>query len=73
MFTKFYFHIQFLLSYSFWLKPCFYFRDAGVTESLPPIMESLEVLHLGYNGITNLVLLQISRLKNLKFLFLQGK
>ncbi|XP_039175436.1 leucine-rich repeat-containing protein 9 isoform X2 [Crotalus tigris] len=47
-------------------------RDAGVSESLPPIMESLEVLHLGYNGITNLVLLQISRLKNLKFLFLQG-
>ncbi|XP_013926947.1 PREDICTED: leucine-rich repeat-containing protein 9-like [Thamnophis sirtalis] len=47
-------------------------RDAGVNESLSPIMESLEVLHLGYNGITNLVLLQISRLKNLKFLFLQG-
>ncbi|ETE73512.1 Leucine-rich repeat-containing protein 9, partial [Ophiophagus hannah] len=47
-------------------------RDAGVSESLSPIMESLEVLHLGYNGITNLVLLQISRLKNLKFLFLQG-
>uniref|UniRef100_A0A8C5RFQ8 Leucine rich repeat containing 9 n=1 Tax=Laticauda laticaudata TaxID=8630 RepID=A0A8C5RFQ8_LATLA len=47
-------------------------RDAGVSESLSPIMESLEVLHLGFNGITNLVLLQISRLKNLKFLFLQG-
>ncbi|KAG8126617.1 hypothetical protein E2320_021794 [Naja naja] len=47
-------------------------RDAGVSESLSPIMESLEVLHLGYNGIINLVLLQISRLKNLKFLFLQG-
>uniref|UniRef100_A0A8C5RGK4 Leucine rich repeat containing 9 n=1 Tax=Laticauda laticaudata TaxID=8630 RepID=A0A8C5RGK4_LATLA len=43
-----------------------------VSESLSPIMESLEVLHLGFNGITNLVLLQISRLKNLKFLFLQG-
>ncbi|XP_061469286.1 leucine-rich repeat-containing protein 9 isoform X2 [Rhineura floridana] len=47
-------------------------RDGGGNESLPPIMESLEVLHLGYNGITNLALLQISRLKNLKFLFLQG-
>ncbi|XP_053132331.1 leucine-rich repeat-containing protein 9 isoform X2 [Hemicordylus capensis] len=47
-------------------------RDPGVSESLPPIMESLEVLHLGYNGITSLALLQISRLKNLKFLFLQG-
>ncbi|XP_063150021.1 leucine-rich repeat-containing protein 9 [Candoia aspera] len=47
-------------------------RDAGFSESLSPIMESLEVLHLGYNGITSLVLLQISRLKNLKFLFLQG-
>ncbi|XP_063003742.1 leucine-rich repeat-containing protein 9 [Elgaria multicarinata webbii] len=47
-------------------------RDMGFGEMLPPIMESLEVLHLGYNGITNLVLLQISRLKNLKFLFLQG-
>ncbi|XP_070606504.1 leucine-rich repeat-containing protein 9 isoform X4 [Erythrolamprus reginae] len=47
-------------------------RDTGVNESLPPIMESLEVLHLGYNGITNLALLQISRLRNLKFLFLQG-
>uniref|UniRef100_A0A8D2KR37 Leucine rich repeat containing 9 n=1 Tax=Varanus komodoensis TaxID=61221 RepID=A0A8D2KR37_VARKO len=47
-------------------------RDAGFSETLPPIMESLEVLHLGYNGITNLALLQISRLKNLKFLFLQG-
>nr|XP_020669357.1 LOW QUALITY PROTEIN: leucine-rich repeat-containing protein 9-like [Pogona vitticeps] len=47
-------------------------RDAGFSEGLSPIMESLEVLHLGYNGITNLALLQISRLKNLKFLFLQG-
>ncbi|XP_042302422.1 leucine-rich repeat-containing protein 9 isoform X2 [Sceloporus undulatus] len=47
-------------------------KDAGLNESLPPIMESLEVLHLGYNGITSLALLQISRLKNLKFLFLQG-
>ncbi|XP_077180065.1 leucine-rich repeat-containing protein 9 [Paroedura picta] len=47
-------------------------RDVGFNESLPPIMQSLEVLHLGYNGITSLALLQISRLRNLKFLFLQG-
>nr|XP_056707726.1 leucine-rich repeat-containing protein 9 [Euleptes europaea] len=47
-------------------------RDVGISESLSPIMQSLEVLHLGYNGIANLALLQISRLKNLKFLFLQG-
>ncbi|KAL8168770.1 UNVERIFIED_CONTAM: hypothetical protein K2H54_016534 [Gekko kuhli] len=47
-------------------------RDGGYSESLPPIMQSLEVLHLGYNGITSLALLQISRLRNLKFLFLQG-
>ncbi|XP_048340618.1 leucine-rich repeat-containing protein 9 [Sphaerodactylus townsendi] len=47
-------------------------RDAGLNESLLPIMQSLEVLHLGYNGISNLALLQIGRLKNLKFLFLQG-
>ncbi|XP_054827925.1 leucine-rich repeat-containing protein 9 [Eublepharis macularius] len=47
-------------------------RDGGFNDSLSPIMQNLEVLHLGYNGITNLALLQISRLKNLKYLFLQG-
>ncbi|KAM3920127.1 leucine-rich repeat-containing protein 9 [Leptodactylus fuscus] len=47
-------------------------RDALFGESLSPIMESLEVLHLGYNGISNLPQLQLSRLKNLKSLFLQG-
>ncbi|EDM03592.1 rCG62211 [Rattus norvegicus] len=35
-------------------------------------MQSLEVLHLGYNGICNLVQLQLNRLRNLKLLFLQG-
>ncbi len=35
-------------------------------------MSSLEVLHLGYNGISNLINLQISRLTNLRALFLQG-
>ncbi|XP_060030856.1 leucine-rich repeat-containing protein 9 isoform X2 [Erinaceus europaeus] len=47
-------------------------RDTTNSENLPPIMESLEVLHLGYNGICNLIQLQLNRLKNLKFLFLQG-
>uniref|UniRef100_A0A8C3M464 Leucine rich repeat containing 9 n=1 Tax=Chrysolophus pictus TaxID=9089 RepID=A0A8C3M464_CHRPC len=47
-------------------------RDAGFEENLPPIMQSLEVLHLGHNGITDMAYLQLSRLKNLKFLFLQG-
>ncbi|ELW69018.1 Leucine-rich repeat-containing protein 9 [Tupaia chinensis] len=48
-------------------------RDTMSSENLPPIMNSLEVLHLGYNGICNLVQLQLNRLTNLKFLFLQGK
>jgi Leucine-rich repeat (LRR) protein len=39
---------------------------------MQPLMESLEVLHLGYNGITDLVLLQVGRLVSLKALFLQG-
>ncbi|XP_044128325.1 leucine-rich repeat-containing protein 9 [Bufo gargarizans] len=47
-------------------------RDPLFGESLPPIMQSLEVLHLGYNGISNLSQLQLSRLRNLKSLFLQG-
>ncbi|KAM5241625.1 leucine-rich repeat-containing protein 9 isoform 3-T5 [Hipposideros larvatus] len=47
-------------------------RDTMSNENLPPIMHSLEVLHLGYNGISNLIQLQLNRLRNLKFLFLQG-
>ncbi|XP_006891882.1 PREDICTED: leucine-rich repeat-containing protein 9-like [Elephantulus edwardii] len=47
-------------------------RDTVVSENLSPIMQSLEVLHLGYNGICNLIQLQLNRLRNLKFLFLQG-
>nr|XP_054386670.1 leucine-rich repeat-containing protein 9 isoform X2 [Pongo abelii]XP_054386671.1 leucine-rich repeat-containing protein 9 isoform X2 [Pongo abelii] len=47
-------------------------RDIMSSENLPPIMHSLEVLHLGYNGICNLIQLQLNRLRNLKFLFLQG-
>ena len=38
-----------------------------------PVLPSLEVLHLAYNGITDLISLQISRLISLKALFLQGK
>ncbi|KAK3093172.1 hypothetical protein FSP39_012192 [Pinctada imbricata] len=40
--------------------------------SLTPIMENLEVLHLGYNGIKDMAVLQLSRLTSLKALFLQG-
>ncbi|CAO2586559.1 Leucine-rich repeat-containing protein 9 [Lemmus lemmus] len=47
-------------------------RDSVSNENMAPIMQSLEVLHLGYNGICNLVQLQLNRLRNLKFLFLQG-
>ncbi|XP_078516483.1 leucine-rich repeat-containing protein 9 [Lissotriton helveticus] len=47
-------------------------RDAGYSETLSPIMESLEVLHLNCNGISNLPHLQLGRLQNLKSLFLQG-
>ncbi|CAK6432029.1 unnamed protein product, partial [Pipistrellus nathusii] len=47
-------------------------RDIISNENLPPIMLNLEVLHLGYNGICNLNQLQLNRLRNLKFLFLQG-
>ncbi|XP_038612832.1 leucine-rich repeat-containing protein 9 isoform X2 [Tachyglossus aculeatus] len=47
-------------------------RDTGVSENLPPVMQNLEVLHLGYNGISHLNQLQLSRLRNLKSLFLQG-
>ncbi|KAL5249578.1 hypothetical protein ACHWQZ_G018449 [Mnemiopsis leidyi] len=49
-------------------------RDAQVQSQLEtvPVMPRLEVLHLGYNGISNLNLLQLYRLPNLKSLFLQG-
>ncbi|XP_061700025.1 leucine-rich repeat-containing protein 9 isoform X2 [Syngnathoides biaculeatus] len=39
---------------------------------LEPLMGSLEVLHLSYNGISNMANLELSRLTNLKTLFLQG-
>ncbi|XP_062326280.1 leucine-rich repeat-containing protein 9 [Osmerus eperlanus] len=47
-------------------------REAGPGNNLEPLMGSLEVLHLSYNGISNMANLQLSRLPNLKALFLQG-
>ncbi|KAM4853660.1 leucine-rich repeat-containing protein 9 isoform 3-T5 [Thomomys bottae] len=47
-------------------------RETISNENLPPMMQTLEVLHLGYNGICNLIQLQLNRLINLRFLFLQG-
>ncbi|XP_028422571.1 leucine-rich repeat-containing protein 9 isoform X3 [Perca flavescens] len=46
--------------------------ETGPTGSLEPLMGSLEVLHLSHNGISNMTNLQLSRLTNLKALFLQG-
>lgn len=42
-------------------------------ENYTPLLENLEVLHLGYNGIKDLISLQLNRLIGLKALFLQGK
>ncbi|XP_071079047.1 leucine-rich repeat-containing protein 9-like [Haliotis cracherodii] len=42
------------------------------TESFTPVLESLEVLHLGYNCIKDMGALQLSRIPALKALFLQG-
>ncbi|AWP16505.1 putative leucine-rich repeat-containing protein 9-like [Scophthalmus maximus] len=47
-------------------------RETWPTGSLEPLMGSLEVLHLSHNGISNMANLQLSRLTNLKALFLQG-
>uniref|UniRef100_A0A3B3D7C6 Leucine rich repeat containing 9 n=1 Tax=Oryzias melastigma TaxID=30732 RepID=A0A3B3D7C6_ORYME len=47
-------------------------RDTGPSGSLEPLMGGLEVLHLSHNGISNMANLQLSRLTNLKSLFLQG-
>ncbi|KAM9341102.1 leucine-rich repeat-containing protein 9 [Symphorus nematophorus] len=46
--------------------------ETGPACSLEPLMGSLEVLHLSHNGISNMANLQLSRLTNLKALFLQG-
>ncbi|KAK9533678.1 hypothetical protein VZT92_008781 [Zoarces viviparus] len=47
-------------------------KGKGETGPLEPLMGSLEVLHLSNNGISNMATLQLSRLTNLKTLFLQG-
>ncbi|XP_058242803.1 leucine-rich repeat-containing protein 9 isoform X2 [Hemibagrus wyckioides] len=47
-------------------------RECVCVESLEPLMCSLEVLHLSYNGISNLSDVQLSRLSGLRALFLQG-
>ncbi|XP_067277190.1 leucine-rich repeat-containing protein 9 isoform X1 [Pseudorasbora parva] len=47
-------------------------REGLPGDNLEPLMSSLEVLHLGHNGISNLINLQIGRLTNLRALFLQG-
>ncbi|KAL4237983.1 Leucine-rich repeat-containing protein 9 [Mactra antiquata] len=41
-------------------------------SNLTPVLENLEVLHLGYNCIKDMAALQLSRLTGLKALFLQG-
>ncbi|KAF7710766.1 leucine-rich repeat-containing protein 9 isoform X1 [Silurus meridionalis] len=47
-------------------------RECVYMESSEPLMPSLEVLYLGYNGITSLSNMQLSRLSSLRALFLQG-
>jgi Leucine-rich repeat (LRR) protein len=51
-------------------------NSTNANNNMPSIVEqilpSLEVLHLAYNGINDLVSLQIGRLTSLKALFLQG-
>ena len=47
-------------------------NDPYNPENYTPLLENLEVLHLGYNGIRDLVALQLNRLIGLKALFLQG-
>ncbi|KAK1791307.1 hypothetical protein P4O66_013319, partial [Electrophorus voltai] len=47
-------------------------REGVSGDSLEPLMASLEELHLCHNSISSLGELQLSRLTNLKALFLQG-
>lgn len=50
---------------------CIFPKSAKLLAS-DPNLPNLEVLHLGYNGISDLIALQIGRLTSLKALFLQG-
>ncbi|XP_055025567.2 leucine-rich repeat-containing protein 9 isoform X2 [Misgurnus anguillicaudatus] len=47
-------------------------REKAPSDNLEPLMPTLQVLHLGYNGITSLMNLQLRRLTNLRALVLQG-
>ncbi|KAL3874482.1 hypothetical protein ACJMK2_037491, partial [Sinanodonta woodiana] len=47
-------------------------NDSYNNDPLVPVLENLEVLHLGYNNIKDMAALQLSRLTSLKALFLQG-
>ncbi|TNM95424.1 hypothetical protein fugu_016507 [Takifugu bimaculatus] len=46
--------------------------EPGQSCGLEPLMDSLEVLHLSHNGISNMANLELSRLTSLKALFLEG-
>lgn len=49
-------------------------KQKNPNQSIPEhILPNLEVLHLAFNGITDLVTFQIGRLTSLKALFLQGR
>ena len=44
-----------------------------LSSQVEQVLPSLEVLHLAYNGIVDLVALQVGKILTLKALFLQGK
>ncbi|XP_065844626.1 leucine-rich repeat-containing protein 9-like isoform X3 [Oscarella lobularis] len=46
--------------------------SSSSSSSFNPVLENLQVLHLAYNGITNMEQLHLSRLTRLRTLFLQG-
>ena len=45
----------------------------SLIDSTTPVLHSLQVLHLAYNGISSLLSLQFHRLPSLRALFLQGE
>lgn len=46
--------------------------DSVTADVNPAILHKLEVLHIGFNGISNMTALQLGRLRNLRSLFMQG-